>query len=199
MRAVSDPHRRFFDGWSKFYERTPLFARLLRSQQDEALRRLSPASGERVLDLGCGTGRILDLFPGAVGADASLPMLRQAPRGRAACAHADALPFRSGAFAALLCTNSFHHYPESAAALREIRRVLQPGGRAVLVDPNLEHPLSRLTIYGGEALVFGMSVHLHSAREWASMCRAAGFSRCEVEALHATALGAVSLCVRAIC
>src|SRR5438105_15965008 len=98
---MSDPHRRFFAGWSKFYERTPLFARLLRSQQDEALRRLAPARGERVLDLGCGTGRALELIDGALGADASLEMLREGPHGRAACARAEALPFRSRAFAAV--------------------------------------------------------------------------------------------------
>jgi ubiquinone/menaquinone biosynthesis C-methylase UbiE len=194
---VSDPHGKFFQGWSKFYERTPLFTRLLRGQQDEAVRRLGLRDGERVLDLGCGTGRALTLLPAALGADASLPMLAQAPRGRAACARAESLPFRSGSMQAVLCTNSFHHYPEPLMTLREIRRVLSAGGRAVLVDPNRDHPLARLTIYGGEALVFGMDVHLHSPREWISLCTAAGFSRATAEPLTALALGAVSLIVEA--
>jgi SAM-dependent methyltransferase len=194
---VTDPHRRFFAGWSKFYESTPIFARLLRGQQDEALRRIAPARGERVLDLGCGTGRALQLVPGAVGADMSLEMLRAAPAGRAACARAEALPFRTATFDAVLCTNSFHHYPEPVGTLREIRRILRPGGRAVLVDPNLDHPLSRLTIYGGEALVFGMSVHLHSAREWLALLEGAGFAHATAEALATFALGPVSLCIEA--
>jgi ubiquinone/menaquinone biosynthesis C-methylase UbiE len=195
--AVTDPHRRFFAGWSKFYERTPLFARLLRGQQAEALRRLAPARGERVLDLGCGTGRALQIVSGAVGADASLEMLRQGPHGRAAAARAEALPFRSATFEAVLCTKSFHHYPDPLGTLREIRRVLAPGGRAVLVDPSPDHPLSRLTIYGGEALVFGMSVHLHSAPEWLQLLAAAGFARATVEPLSAFLLGRVSLCIEA--
>ncbi len=195
--AVTDPHRRFFAGWSKFYESTPLFARLLQGQQDEALRRLAPAREERVLDLGCGTGRALLLVPGAVGADMSVEMLRSAPPGRAACARAEALPFRTATFDAALCTNSFHHYPDPLSTLREIRRVLRPGGRAVLVDPNLDHALARLTIYGGEALVFGMSVHLHSAHEWLALCTDAGFARATVEPLSALALGPVSLCIEA--
>lgn len=194
---MSDPHRRFFAGWSRFYAFTPLFTRLLAAQQDEALRRLAPAPGEKMLDLGCGPGRAMERFAGAVGADASLEMLARAPAGRVACAHAGALPFRSGAFDKLLCTNSFHHYPDPLSTLREIRRVLAPGGRAVLVDPNLDHPLSRLTIYGGEALVFGMSVHLHSAAEWESMARAVGFARAQVTTLQFTLLGAVSLCIEA--
>src|SRR4051812_37098954 len=131
---MSDPHRRFFAGWSKFYERTPLFARLLRGQQDDALRRLAPKAGERMLDLGCGTGRALALVESAVGADASLEMLKEGLRGRAACALAGSLPFRDGSFDAVLCTNSFHHYPEPLNALREVRRVVAPGGRALFVD-----------------------------------------------------------------
>jgi SAM-dependent methyltransferase len=172
-------------------------ARLLKRQQDFALARLAPLPGERMLDLGCGTGRALELVPGALGADASLEMLRKAPRGRVACARAGALPFRSGAFQALLCSNSFHHHPEPAATLREIRRVLAPEGRAVLVDPNLEHPLARLTVYGGEALVFGMDVHLHSARDWVAICSEAGFSRTSVTPIAEFPLGAVSLCIEA--
>jgi demethylmenaquinone methyltransferase/2-methoxy-6-polyprenyl-1,4-benzoquinol methylase len=192
-----DPHRRFFDGWSRFYESTPLLARLLKSQQDLALARLAPAAGERVLDLGCGTGRALELVPFALGADASLEMLRKAPRGRVVCARAGALPFRSATFHALLCSNSFHHYPEPAATLREIRRVLLPGGRAVLIDPNLEHPLARLTVYGGEALLFGMDVHLRSARDWITLCTESGFSRATAEPIRQPPFGAVSLCIEA--
>ena len=70
---------------------------------------------------------------------------------------------------------------------------------AVLVDPNLDHPLSRLTIYGGGALVFGMSVHLHSAREWESMALAAGFASARVSPLNFTVLGPISLCVECFC
>ena len=195
---MTDPHRRFFAGWSRFYESTPIFAPLLRGQQDEALRRLAPSRGERVLDLGCGTGRALQIVDGAIGADLSLEMLRQAPAGRVAGARAEDLPFRTGTFDAVLCTNSFHHYPDPLSTLREIRRVLRPGGRAALVDPNLDHPLARLTIYGGEALVFGMGdVHLHSAHAWVQMCSAAGFARRTVEPLREFPLGDVSLCIEA--
>ena len=67
----------------------------------------------------------------------------------------------------------------------------------MLVDPSPDHPLSRLTIYGGEALVFGMSVHLHSGPEWLQLLAAAGFARATVEPLSAFLLGRVSLCIEA--
>jgi ubiquinone/menaquinone biosynthesis C-methylase UbiE len=171
---MSDAHGRFFERWSRFYERTPFLTRYLNQQQDEAMRRLSVKAGERVLDLGCGPGRGMDELH-AIGADASLDMLRKAPR-RTACALAGALPFRTGAFDALLCTNSFHHYPEPLATLAEMRRVLRMGGRMVLVDPNQESAMSRAAIYGGEALLFGMTVHLHTPQEWLSLCAGAGFA-----------------------
>src|SRR5439155_1314965 len=82
-------------------------SRLLRGQQEEGLRRVALMPGEHLLDLGCGTGRALQLRADAFGADASLEMLRQAPRGKVVCAHAGELPFRSASFNAVLCTNSF--------------------------------------------------------------------------------------------
>jgi hypothetical protein len=75
--------------------------------------------------------------------------------------------------------------------------VLASGGRAVLIDPNLDHPLARLTIYGGEALVLGMGVHLHSACGWKVLTAEAGFSRVSVEPIRGFPFGAVSLCIEA--
>lgn len=45
------------------------------------------------------------------------------------------LPFPDGAFDALLCIDAMNHFPDRAAVLREWRRVLRPGRRALLTDP----------------------------------------------------------------
>ena len=198
-----DPHQRFFAGWSKFYEATPVLGPLLRRQQDAALAALQPDSNERILDLSCGPGRALDSLRScgarAVGLDHSAEMIGRALAGgqRAPLVRGDAtwLPFRSGAFDGLLSTNAFHHYPDPDAALAEMHRVLRPGGRAVLVDPRRDSVLSRLTIFGGEALVFGMQVHLHDPAEWVRMCRRAGFAHVEAEPLSTFPLPATSVLV----
>jgi demethylmenaquinone methyltransferase/2-methoxy-6-polyprenyl-1,4-benzoquinol methylase len=196
-----DAHQRFFAGWSRFYESTPLLGPLLRRQQDAAIARLDPKPGERILDLSCGPGRGLRLLrergARAVGLDASAPMLQRARPTGAPLVRGDAcvLPFADGSFDGLLVTNAFHHYPDPPAALREMARVLAANGRAVLVDPRLDSLLSRLTIFGGEAMLFGMRVHLHDPREWVSLCTQAGFHRATAEPLATFPLPAISVLV----
>jgi SAM-dependent methyltransferase len=124
---------------------------------EHAVERLQPRSGERVLDLATGTGWgsrvVAQRFPGAsvTGADIADEMLAHA---RAAAAtqklnidyhHADAeaLPFATGSFDAVLSTFGvmFVGKPEAAAA--ELGRVVKKGGRIVLAtwrnDSNVFH------------------------------------------------------------
>ena len=95
----------------------------------------------RTLDLGCGTGRTLPLFPKgvrAVGLDPSPDALRRArkraPEIPLVRASAQALPFRDGAFETVVSGLVFCSVPDPAGALVEVRRVLRPGGRLRMLE-----------------------------------------------------------------
>jgi ubiquinone/menaquinone biosynthesis C-methylase UbiE len=96
----------------------------------------------RVLDVGCGTGRLLsrlgELRPGAAlcGVDAAPGMTRVArQRGlNVSVAVAEALPFPDEAFDLVVTCTSFDHWQDQLEGLRECRRVLARGSRLLLVD-----------------------------------------------------------------
>jgi SAM-dependent methyltransferase len=97
---------------------------------------LLPADA-RVLDLGCGAGHSYDrLAPReTVGVDLDAGALAGQDRETHVADMRD-LPFEDGAFGAVLSVQSLEHVPDGAAVLREVRRVLAPGGVAVFVTPN---------------------------------------------------------------
>jgi len=92
-----------------------------------------------VLDVGCGTGGdVRALGVGGVGVDASAVMCGRTRRRGVAVARADArfLPFADGAFGAVGSDRVVQHLEDPAGAVAELARVVRPGGRLVLADPD---------------------------------------------------------------
>ncbi|GAC1347503.1 MAG: hypothetical protein NVSMB23_26880 [Myxococcales bacterium] len=113
-----------------------------------------PAAARRVLDLGCGPGNSTTHLrraagPGVAGADVAMTMLARARRREPGlplvCADGTRLPVRSGSLDAVTFHSVLYLLPDRAAALREVARVLRPGGRAVLLEP---HAGPRATVLG---------------------------------------------------
>jgi ubiquinone/menaquinone biosynthesis C-methylase UbiE len=183
-------HGRFFDVWSRFYRAGP-FGLELRRIQRQAIDRLNIREGEKVLDLGCGPGdgcaRIASQGGIAIGLDYSAGMLQHAREvpvlsGRLSRGDAGRLPFKDASFDKIVCTNSFHHYPQHLAALREMRRVLKPGGVLGLVDPRKDHLFGWFAIDLVENAVFGLEeVRIFSVNHWHRMLSEVGFSSAKVE------------------
>jgi ubiquinone/menaquinone biosynthesis C-methylase UbiE len=128
--------------WEAYTEATlaPLMARL-----DDA----PPPPDVRILDIGCGTGVLLERVASAhgvgrlAGLDPSAPMLAVAARRlrEAGCPSpglvqgaSEAIPFAPGSFDLVVSSNSLHFWPDPGAGLLEIARVLGPGGRLLLLD-----------------------------------------------------------------
>ena len=94
-----------------------------------------------VLDVGCGSSRILGtLPPGSAGLDILLRKLRYARKFSVPLVQGSAfnLPFEDGAFPCILCSQVIEHAPKTSTILDELVRVLRPGGRLVLGTPDYD-------------------------------------------------------------
>jgi ubiquinone/menaquinone biosynthesis C-methylase UbiE len=107
---------------------------------------LSLNSTDRFADLGCGLGAALEHAAAtgaeAAGIDPSPAMVeraaRRVPRAEVRLGSAEAIPFGDGRFTAVLAVSTYHHWADSDAGLAEVRRVLAPGGRLLIVERKLK-------------------------------------------------------------
>jgi SAM-dependent methyltransferase len=104
------------------------------------------APGMRVLDAGCGNGLYLrglrDRQVRAIGCDLSLGMLRASAHPARLNADITALPLRDGAVEVALAIHMLYHVPDRETAVRELRRVLAPGGVCIAVTNGGAHTRS---------------------------------------------------------
>jgi SAM-dependent methyltransferase len=104
---------------------------------------LKPArAGARVLDIGCGVGQVVHRLTQAgyegYGVDVSQPNIERARKISERCQLYDGkrLPFPDGHFASAGALNVLEHVDEPEAFIRELLRVVEPGGRVLLSSPN---------------------------------------------------------------
>jgi SAM-dependent methyltransferase len=105
-----------------------------------------------VLDIGCGSSRIVQTLPRVVATDLAIRKLRwlRAPGRPLLQADMNRLPFRSGAFGAVVCSEVIEHIPREAIRLHELIRVIAPGGVLILGTPDYGKRLWRTLewVYG---------------------------------------------------
>lgn len=141
------------------------------------VRGLLPVSGFRIIDVGCGFGRLadcyMDRFQQVIMVDGSTSLLHQAMEktgGQAIYVAGDALhlPFRKAAFDSALLIRVFHHIENSQACLAELYRVMCNDGRFIfnymnkqnalrimrwLIGVNKENPFDTETVGRGSTFI----------------------------------------------
>jgi ubiquinone/menaquinone biosynthesis C-methylase UbiE len=167
------------------------------------LGRTALQPGERVLDIACGTGIVARQAAPQVGAQgqvaaidmnpAMLAVARalQAPSGAMINwqeGNAMTLPFPDGTFDVTLCQHGLQFFPDPVGAVREMRRVLAPGGRALVIvlQALAQHPVFE-ALMGSVARNLALPISavmtpfaLHDADELKAMFTAAEFTKVDI-------------------
>ena len=145
MSQMSEPvTSKTYDIWSWFYDHT--FGSLVRRRQQRAVQQLHARPGDRILDIGVGTGMLLPLYPKdvtVVGMDLSSGMLAKAAKKRqelglkhCGLVRADAMlpPFADASFDHIVITHTISVVSRPDRLIQWASRLLKPGGRVVLLN-----------------------------------------------------------------
>jgi ubiquinone/menaquinone biosynthesis C-methylase UbiE len=192
MGATKDGARRWFDRRAGTYE-GGVTARWRDPVQRASLEALELGEDDALLDVGCGTGAASRMASTAaktvVGVDLSGRMIDEAitlaaglDNVRFQRADAEALPFADRAFTTVLCSNSFHHYPNPTRAVGEMSRVLAAGGRIVIGDACSDLWTARLADLLLRRIEPG-HVRLYRSEELGRLVLGSGFSKVQLKRL----------------
>lgn len=185
MKDSDEKLKQEFNRWAEAGEGEKMELHHLDITQ-KTLRLMQLRPGDRVLDLGCGSGwasRLLAKQSGEVtGVDVSDEMIRQAkaaskdfPNISYLCGSAQQIPCDSNAFDKMLSVESFYYYADQDGALDEIFRVMAPGGRIfILINLYKDNVYSLQWVH-----LLKVPVHVRSAAEYVELSQRHRFQNVE--------------------
>lgn len=163
-------------GFDHFNFLGPIYDRIFGQKKDHKIVELADVrSGQALLDLGGGTGRVTVLFTSITQklliADTAMKMLWEAQQKgiRTVNSQSERLPFTQGSFDRILMVDALHHVEDQQKTLAQMWRVLASGGKIVIEEPDIHHFLVKLVALGEKLLL--MRSHFLTPRAIADMCR----------------------------
>ena len=160
----------------------PFYDRVMNAVDTTRLQELVGLSeGGRLLDAAGGTGRVSSTFAPYAGqvvvADVSRGMLCQAvekPKLDPVQTVSERLPFADGTFDAAIMVDALHHVKDQRKTALELWRVVRPGGRIVIEEPNIHHLAVKFMALGEKVLL--MRSHFLAPVEIEELFRPVGAS-----------------------
>lgn len=148
------------------------------------VRRYAPPGGGRLLEMGCGLGHLLGLLQDdfqCVGIDLIDYSIEQtklnAPRAEAYQMSADDLSaFEDESFSAVVALHLVEHLPDPADTIRQVSRILRPGGLWLFATPHPDYSLRRFKDRENDAIGKDKThINVHPPGQWRAWCEASGF------------------------
>lgn len=131
---------------------------------------LQMPEGGKLLDVGGGTGRVSQFFAQqssqVIVCDISLPMLQQSTEKEGIAqvnALSERIPYPDHAFERVIMVDALHHVMDQQDTAHEMWRVLKPGGRIVIEEPNHHHWAVKIVAWAEKALL--MRSHFLNPRQ----------------------------------
>lgn len=147
-----------------------------RSKNQEIVELTDASDGQRILDVGGGTGRISVLLNSSmtkvIVADAAMNMIRQAhDKGiQAVNAASEKLPFSDQSFDRIVMVDAFHHVEDQQISLGEMWRLLANNGKIIIEEPNFHNLFVKMIALGEKLLL--MRSHFVTPEKIAEMFQA---------------------------
>ena len=184
LQEVQASYDTLYQGWMGEHRNTQQARRIL------DLLGIQP--GQRLADIGCGLGYLAAMASAAgltaFGVDVSWVAIRKAHEGYAhgpafLLGDGERLPWPDGSFDHAVNLGSLEHFVDPEAAVREMRRILKPNGKAALLLPNSHHIRAIYYVYRyGEILPELQDFERFATRvEWEEMLRRNGLTVASVE------------------
>lgn len=153
VQKVKEKSRKNFDKQAISYDLAS-YGDHARSLYDYVIKTTNQYRHESVLDVGCGTGKVLSEIlkekdVKGSGIDLSEEMVKIAVERLGAdadvrCGDSEHLPWNDNSFDVILCIDSFHHYPRPQIVLAEMKRVLRSGGKIIIADLWFPSPVRQI-------------------------------------------------------
>lgn len=159
----------------------PIYDRVIKPREPEEFAQLLdlPTDGW-LLDVGGGTGRVSaslsPLVDKLVICDLSLPMMQEARSKGITClaqGSSHGLPFPSDHFERILVVDALHHFSHQQGAVADLLRVLKPGGRLLIEEPDIHRWQVKLVAWMEKLAL--MKSYFHTPEQIAAMVRDAGY------------------------